>query len=300
MKADCPPSVKEVLSSKRIALWEALLKASSFPDMEIVDVVKRGAELTGEPKPSPLFPFDWKPAVASKDELLTSSTWRRKALQVKHSGDGCETKNNELHEATMEEVKLGHLVGPFTEKQLDEKFGKNGWLFNKRFALQQGTAENPKVRVIDDCRRSGLNSAYTTTNKLELLDVDVLACALLAIADAHATGWVDLGECQDGVLAGRVHEAAKGQNWLGRTLDLSKAYKQVPLSEEAQSLCVLGYFHDNRWKYYTTSRLPFGATSAVYTFNRISRSIHHILSRFLHVVCTCFYDDFPALSSQFG
>jgi len=300
VKASSPPSVREVLSSKRVALWEALLRASSFPDMEIVDVVKKGAELTGEPKPSPLFPFDWKPAVATKDELLASSTWRRKALQVKHSGDGHETKNDELHEATMEEVKLGHLEGPFTERELDEKFGKNGWLFNKRFALQQGTAENPKVRVIDDCRRSGLNSAYTTTNKLELLDVDVLGCALLAIADAHATGWVDLGECDGGTLTGPVHEVAKGHRWLGRTLDLSKAYKQVPLSEEAQSLCVLGYFHDNQWKYYTTSRLPFGATSAVYSFNRISRSIHHILCRFLHVVCTCFYDDFPALSSQFG
>ena len=299
-KECCPRSVKEVLSSKRIALWESLLKASDFPDMDIVNVVKQGAELTGEPKPSPLFPFDWKPAVTSRDELLASSTWRRKALQVKHPGEEGEMKNEELHKATMEEVELGHLEGPFTEGELDARFGKNRWLFNKRFALHQGTAENPKVRVIDDCRRSGLNSAYTTTNKLVLLDVDVLACALLAIADAHATGWVDLGECQDGRLAGPINETAKKQQWLGRTLDLSKAYKQVPLSEEAQSLCVLGYFHENQWKYYTTSRLPFGATSAVYTFNRISRSIHHILSRFLHVVCTCFYDDFPALSSQFG
>jgi hypothetical protein len=90
----------------------------------------------------------------------------------------------------MEEVKLGHLSGPFTEAEIDRKFDKTGWLFNKRFALHQRTPENPKVRVSDDCRRSGLNSAYTTTNKLELLDVDVLACALMAIADAHFTdGW---------------------------------------------------------------------------------------------------------------
>ena len=152
------------------------------------------------------------------------------------------------------------------------------------------------MRVIDDCRRSGLNSAYTTTNKLELLDIDVLACTLMAIADAHSTGWVDLGETDGGILKGPVNAAARLLNWQGRTLDLSKAYKQVPLSDEAQALCVLGYFHEGEWKYYTTSRLPFGATSAVYTFNRISRSIHHILCRFLHVVCTCFYDD----SSQFG
>ena len=74
------PSVREVLSSKRIALWETLLKASNFPDMGIVQVVKDGAQLTGEPKPSPLFPLDWKPAVASEEELLQSSVWRRKAL----------------------------------------------------------------------------------------------------------------------------------------------------------------------------------------------------------------------------
>ena len=298
-KAACTESVRQVLSSKRIALWEALLKASAFQDMDIVEIVKRGADVTGEPS-SPLFPFDWKPATASPEELLATSVWRRKALQVKHSDGERETGSESLHEATLEEVKLGHLAGPFSEKQLDERFGKNGWLFNKRFALEQGTAENPKVRVIDDCRRSGLNSAYTTTNKLELLDVDVLACALMAIADAHSTGWVDLGETDGGSLKGPVNAAARLLNWQGRTLDLSKAYKQVPLSDGAQALCVLGYFHGGEWKYYTTSRLPFGATSAVYTFNRISRSIHHILCRFLHVVCTCFYDDFPALSSQFG
>jgi hypothetical protein len=298
IKEQCTPLVSEVLSSKRIALWESLLKASKFPDMGIVEVVKKGADLTGEPATSPLFPFDWKPAVASHQELLASSVWRRKALQTR-AGDGEANDSASLHEATME-VKLGHLSGPFTEAQLDQKFGPSGWLFNKRFALHQGTPENPKVRVIDDCKRSGLNSAYTTTNKLELLDVDVLACALMAIADAHSTGWVDLGECETGKLSGPVNSVARNSEWLGRTLDLSRAYKQVPLSEGAQAMCVLGYYHNGGWQYYTTSRLPFGATSAVYTFNRISRSIHHILCYFLHVVCTCFYDDFPALSSRFG
>ena len=153
------------------------------------------------------------------------------------------------------------------------------------------------MRVIDGCRRSGLNSAYTTTNK-QLLDVDVLACALMAIADDHFTGWVDLGEGETGKLAAPMNAVAKTMEWQGRTLDLSKAYKQVPLNENAQAMCVLGYFHQGEWKYYTTSRLPFGATSAVYTFNRISRSIHHILCHFLHVVCTCFYMMISLRSAQ--
>ena len=97
-----------------------------------------------------------------------------------------------------------------------------------------------------------------------------------------------------------MHPTARGRLWRGRTLDLSKAYKQVPINFQSRQLCVLGYFHKERWYYFTTNRLPFGATAAVYIFNRISRSIHHILCKFLQVVCTCFYDDFPALSHDLG
>jgi len=300
IKQQCSQSVASVLANKRIALWETLLKASEFPDMEIVDLVKQGAPLTGQQAPSPLFPLDWKPATTSTEELVESSTWRRLALQAQSRKEDNSGEDAALNEATMEEVALGHLQGPFTEEQMDKKFGRGKWVFSKRFALQQGTPENPKIRVIDDCRRSGLNSAYTTTCKLELLDMDVLACAMVGIAAAHATGHVDLGTSSSGELVGELHPAVCNQTWLGRTLDLSKAYKQVPLSEDAERMCVLGYFHKGAWRYFTTSRLPFGATSAVYVFNRISRSLHHILSRFLHVVCTCFYDDFPALSGELG
>ena len=141
MQQSFKPSVKEVLNSKRIALWETLLKASNFSDMGIVQIVKDGAELTGTPEPSPLFPMDWKPAVASEDELLSTSLWRRKSRQsIQNAADSIEDSQS-LHQATLEEVKLGHLSGPFSEQELDSKFGKGKWLFNKRFALHQGTPE---------------------------------------------------------------------------------------------------------------------------------------------------------------
>ena len=109
IKQSCSTSIRKVLSSKRIALWESLLKGSNFPDMEIVDIVKKGADLTGEPTPSPLFPLDWKPATASDSDLLSSSLWRRKALQATSSSDAGEDESGGLHAATMEEVQLGHL-----------------------------------------------------------------------------------------------------------------------------------------------------------------------------------------------
>ena len=39
LKHECSPLVREVLNTKRIALWEALLRASNFTDMDIVEVV---------------------------------------------------------------------------------------------------------------------------------------------------------------------------------------------------------------------------------------------------------------------
>eukprot|EP00435_Cladocopium_sp_Y103_P067680 s126_g30.t1 len=273
VKRQCPSHVREVLESKRIALWEALLKASNFADMEIVDMVKKGAPRTGEQTPSMLFPQDWKPATTSDEELLDSALWRRKVLQATANLENMQEEEQALHDSTLEEVRLGHLQGPFTEQQLDQKFGKDAWLFNKRFALQQGTPENPKVRVIDDCRRSGLNAAYTTTNKLELLDVDVLACAMVSIAGAHETGTIDLTMANGEKLVGAVNTDARQMDWLGRTLDLSKAYKQVPLDAKSQSLCVgtkaidfapefaaLGVFLLGQFD--AVSRIPGGMASA--------------------------------------
>ena len=44
--------------------------------------------------------------------------------------------------------------------------------------------------------------------------------------------------------------------------------------------------------------LPFGATASVYSFNRVSKSLHHILCKLLFSLSTCFYDDFPTISPK--
>ena len=82
IKRSLTSEVAEVLATKRIALWEALLRAPNFPDMDRMEVVKQGAELTGYIPLSPLSLYDWKPATTSPEELLQSSSWRRATLQT--------------------------------------------------------------------------------------------------------------------------------------------------------------------------------------------------------------------------
>ena len=183
------------------------------------------------------------------DGVLCSPT----VLQT--ADDSQAAREEELHKASLEEVASGDLPGPFSKEQMDGKFGRDAWLFTKR----QGTPENPKVRVIDD-RRSGLNSSYTANFKLELLDLDVLAAATSAVALALQSGTFDLGDNY----MGSVSPAVMGKSWRGRTLDLSKSYKQLPISKDSQPLSVLGYSYKGQWQRFSTPVLPFGATAAIY------------------------------------
>ena len=44
--------------------------------------------------------------------------------------------------------------------------------------------------------------------------------------------------------------------------------------------------------------LPFGAIAAVYSFNRVSRSLRHLICKLLWGPCTCFYDDYRTISPK--
>ena len=56
---------------------------------------------------------------------------------------------------------------------------------------------------------------------------------------------------------------------LGKTLDLSKSYKEVAV--RPSSLGVLA--HDSRWNMYISDALTFGASASVFSFNEIALAL---------------------------
>ena len=85
--------------------------------------------------------------------------------------------------------------------------------------------------------------------------------------------------------------------WLGKCLDLSKAYKQLAILPEHRYLAVIFFHgHDGRPRFYVANSLMFGSTAAVYSFNRVSRSLWFLLNKMLLIPCGVFYDDFPMFS----
>ena len=71
-----------------------------------------------------------------------------------------------VRQQTSDEVRAHWLGGPHTEAELDSAYGT--WVSNHRFGIDQGS----KTRVIDDCKRGGINLALCTVEKLDLMDID--------------------------------------------------------------------------------------------------------------------------------
>ena len=139
-----------------------------------------------------------------------------------------------------------------------------------------------KLGPIDDCLEAQLNLiAYTSTSYLKLQDVDYISGLALKIASA-----ISSGDC-----------ASKTGKWLGKCLDLSKAYKQIGILPEHRYLSVI-FCHDNKGlpRFYVSNALMFGATAAVYSFNPVSRSLRFLFNKMLLIPCGVFFDDYPMFS----
>ena len=97
------PGVSAILSSKKILAWQALLEASHYEDMQVVELVKQGITLDGVP---PCYPPDWKPATLDSQDLLDTAVWRRRVLVAECDG-GDTARQQDVHETTLAEVELG-------------------------------------------------------------------------------------------------------------------------------------------------------------------------------------------------
>ena len=97
--------------------------------------------------------------------------------------------------------------------------------------------------------------AYTSTSYLELQDVDYIAGLALKLAAAVQSG----------------SQFSGSGEWLGKCLDLSKAYKQMAILPEHRYLAAISFNdHQGSPRFYVSNSLMFRATAAVYALNRMS------------------------------
>ena len=207
--------------------------------------------------------------------------WNRRAV-IGSCKPGDVTSDKLIFEDTTQEVKHGWLRGPYSESEITALLRTDSWFCIKRFALQQ----KDKTRIIDDCKAPSLNCALTTTEKLDLMSIDSfvnLCGAYTSALKLDDSAWKNLPE-----------EELK---FVGRTLDLKAAYKQLPCHPSSSWSSVLVVWDPNRntHSFFVSDALMFGSAASVYAFNRCARAIWHIVVCWARITVTQFYDDYPSL-----
>ena len=78
--------------------------------------------------------------------------------------------------------------------------------------------------------------------------------------------------------------------WLGKTFDLSKAYKQLAVLPDHQLHAVVGFPCGGKWQFYKSVSLPFVCTGSVYGFVRISQALWFLISKLLKAITSHYFD----------
>eukprot|EP00435_Cladocopium_sp_Y103_P034079 s3778_g8.t1 len=276
------PEMAKLLQGKRLLVWKEVMQQTGFDDPSLFHEMLSGFKLVGQAKVSPQFPKGFASMhlmQQTPDELKRKSVWMRKAHQAKCKSSG--------------RAELDRLSGskPWTSV-------KRGILYYlRRFPLERKV----KTRLIDDALAGGLNSAFGTSNKLTLFDIDTLVAMVLQAARAIQMQSESLLSPEGLELDISVSSLwSKPLKLCGRTLDLQSAYKQVgPCMDDLWNRIVMVYDPDRGCaRYFVSSALMFGSTAAVYAFNRISRSLWHILSQLLSLWMAVYYDGFPMVGPK--
>ena len=192
---------------KKLLLFERLLSDSGHDDVGLVKDIAKGFDFTGTLPSSHSFKQKFRPASISCPELRRASDLGREALLKTISSSGDKELDRLLYEATLTEREKGYLLGRIDVNELFE-----GATLTKRFAVRQKN----KVRPIDDYKASMVNSSVVQSEGVTVHTIDHIA-AMISV-------WF------------RLSESKADSSLVAKCWDLSDAYKQVPLSDEAFEL----------------------------------------------------------------
>ena len=295
-----PQHLQTILAEKNLLLFKELLSENHYVDLEVVDEMIAGFKVTGKLRPSRAWPKQLKLATMSVEEFKQRSVWANKALAAKCVSAGEREIDQQVWDQTIDEVQKGWLQGPFTFEQMKSRFDNQAWCASRRFPILQGQ----KLRLIDDAKESCLNDTVTTVNKLELMDTDsmvelaTLAESVVRMRD-YAVKYPN-GEIQHGTVHSDWSDSQIA--WVGRTLDLKSAYKQLGHHIDDLPFTIIAVFCPESQKpmFFESSALLFGSTASVYTFNRVARALWFLMNVVMKVLCLQFYDDYPMLDMSFS
>ncbi|CAE7270056.1 SLC24A2 [Symbiodinium sp. CCMP2592] len=299
LKEGLEPGVRSVLGSKRLLLLKRIADDLKWPDDGWFEDTCKGFGLVGWQKPTGVFRKEPRPQERTADEFTKACKYIRPALLGKVLSEGLSEHSSELWDKTLTEVAEGFLEGPLTEEELTRRYG-DAWAPVRRFAVIQSSGGKRKLRPIDDYSENLVNGSFSYGDKLDLRALDEIIAICRFWIRAHTTEHQFFLDMASGPpLVGRVHPAWAGSSWCPElcTFDLKNAYRQFALNPSHRAFSVVALLNPDNGDLglFEGKALPFGSTSSVLHFNRLSRLLWRIgLEVFLF--WANFVDDYPVMS----
>ncbi|CAE7790276.1 unnamed protein product [Symbiodinium sp. CCMP2592] len=277
---DGPEHCKKILAGKPLKLFGEMVKAAGHADANLVRDIQNGFDLLGEIPSSSVLPKKTTVASLSIEDVRIATPANQRAIWEATRTCRDPEIASEVYRLTLEERDKGWLTGPFSLADVPETA-----IVTRRFGVRQGvtttaTGVAAKIRPIDDFTESLANLTCTCAETIDPHSVNVIVAGILR-------------RCR------LLRKSGKDARLLLRTIDLRKAYKQLPLSERALGdayICVLNP-NTGEPELYQSQVLPFGAKPSVQGFCRSSGAIWSVGQALLHIHWSVFFDDFVAVSS---
>eukprot|EP00438_Fugacium_kawagutii_P017954 Skav227888 [mRNA] locus=scaffold3865:39733:41610:- [translate_table: standard] len=261
----------EVLKDKKLALFERLISESNHQDVNLIEDLTRGFDLTGELPKSGVFDRHLRPAKVSCDNLRTYAKVSRDSVLKTVGSSGEDELGRGLWEATLKEVSKGFLESPVEPESMPPDS-----LLTKRCPVRQKN----KIRPIDDYKANMVNQSVTQTEGVTIHTID------------HIASMVAYWLRGSSALSGRSELVAKC--W-----DFSDACKQIPLSDEAcQRDAFLAVYCPDSRKVFRQKVLPFGSLASVTAFLRVSLALWAVGNSRLKLAWSAYLDDFSSLCEK--
>ena len=291
LHASLDPVLSNILKSKRLLLFGEALRAAGFPKPDdLIHRMAKGFDVVGKLPTTGVFPPQKPTRAASVESLWARAREARETVVAKLGPTSDPELDIAVTDITADEVKRGWLLGPRSETELTAAHGL--WVPSFRFGIRQGDS----VRAIDDYSLSGQNGAVSVAERIDMGGIDTVVGLARLLAGRSAGDSISFEKADGSVLQGAIHKEWTNLSILGKTFDLSKAYRQLGRNPAHGSLTIVGTWnaHLNMPQFYEQPVLAFGATSSVTSFCWCARALWHLLVT-SGVVLTHYVDDYPIL-----
>ena len=268
-KSSLPSYLQVLHKKKKLLLWSEILQSLDYPDKSLLKQIAEGFPISGWLPESHVFPKETRRPEYDVETVKRMASGLNKAILQQTLNQDRDEAVTATWNSTLEELDKGWVF-------LDDESGLDSVLLARRFGLRQ----RDKIRVIDDCTIGGFNRTTGSREKLKLHSIDEMA-AYVSWTMSNVAGF-------------------STNDWVGKTYDLTSAYKQFGVSVADRNLLRILTLNPEHGRSVLlgTNSLPFGATGSVNAFLRVSLAIWFIGVRALGLCWTAFFDDYTLLSRK--